>query len=144
MRINGSFERTPSGVLLPVLSASVRRADGGWASCDFLLDTGAERTVFCFEDFDKLGIEGTQTSGFFIQGIGGRAGSRDLDTQIRLLRTDGQFAPLNGPFMACTDPAAADMSVLGRDLLYHFAVLMDRSRDVVCLLHGVGTYQLTA
>ncbi|MBI2808427.1 MAG: hypothetical protein HYX68_25860 [Planctomycetes bacterium] len=49
-------------------------------------------------------------------------------------RSDGTSVSLHGEFAAFTDPAALDMSVLGRDITNLFAAIVDRPRDVVCLL----------
>jgi len=41
-----------------------------------------------------------------------------------------------------TDPASLDMSVLGRDILNLFAVIVDRPQDVVCLLTQDHVYEI--
>jgi hypothetical protein len=142
MRINGYWGRFPDGHTLPMFPIKVLRADGAWEELQFFLDTGAVRTVLCFEDFDRLGIEGAVADDLQFQGIGGRTPGRTLDTKFQFTRTDGLTVIQNGPFAALTDPRASDVSILGRDILYNFALLMDRPNKVLCLMHGAGEYQL--
>jgi hypothetical protein len=142
MRINGYWARTTSGHTLPMFTIGVLRADGRWEDIRFFLDTGAERTVLCFDDFDLLGIEGTPADDLEFEGIGGRTPGRTLNTKFQFARTDGQTVVMNGPFAALSEPAASDLSILGRDILYNFALVMDRQSGVLCLLHGAGEYQL--
>jgi hypothetical protein len=42
---------------------------------------------------------------------------------------------IEGTIAAFTDPSTLDMSVLGRDIMmYHFALIVERQQEVVCLL----------
>ena len=41
---------------------------------------------------------------------------------------------MRGEFAAFTDPAATDLSILGRDILNHFDVILSRRRNEVLLL----------
>ena len=43
---------------------------------------------------------------------------------------------------AFTDPAAADLSILGRDVLDHFDVIVSRRRNEVLLLATNHRYQI--
>ena len=43
---------------------------------------------------------------------------------------------------ACTQHEALDMSVLGRDLLEMFAVIVDRRADVVAIIGGQHRYTI--
>lgn len=142
MRINGFWERLPDSSTLPMFEIKVLRADGVWEACQFLLDTGAASTVLSFEDFDRLGIEGSPADDLVFEGIGGRTAGRKIDTKFQFTRSDGLTVILNGPFAALSDPTASDVSILGRDILYNFALLMDRSSQILCLLHGAGAYTI--
>jgi hypothetical protein len=56
---------------------------------------------------------------------------------------DGVVRPLiRGEYAACTQQDMLDMSVLGRDILDLFAVIVDRPQDVVCLIGGHHTYRI--
>jgi hypothetical protein len=108
---------------------------------DFLLDTGADRTVICAIDFEKLRLPSVRPVDQ-IGGVGGIADSVDVTTQIGLRRDDGQWITLRGTYAACLQRDALDMSVLGRDVLNMFAVIVDRGADHVMLLHGAHTYAI--
>jgi hypothetical protein len=57
-----------------------------------------------------------------------------VTTQIHFFRETGATVSFDGQFAAFTDPKALDMSVLGRDITNLFAVLVDRSQDVVSMV----------
>src|SRR5262249_58502726 len=69
-----------------------------------------------------------------LAGVGGATPTVTLDIQIQFACYPASTALFRGQFPACTDLASLDMSVLGRDILNLFAVIVDRPRDVVCLL----------
>jgi hypothetical protein len=98
-----------------------------------LIDTGADRTVLCQALWDELGLPAMETGGV-LGGIGGTTGIVTVDTVLRLPESSGGRVDFRGRFRAFTDPTALESSVLGRDLLNHFAALIDRPRDRVCLL----------
>ena len=50
------------------------------------------------------------------------------------MRDDGVPIAVSGAFTAFTDPAATDMSVLGRDVLNNFDVILSWRRKEVLLL----------
>ncbi len=138
MRINGSWENGNDGVPRPAIRAQVQDAAGGWVEMWFLLDTGADRTVFSADLLTKLRIPGRPA----VENLGGVGGSTPtvfLTTTLRLFATSG---PVNirAEFAAFTDQAALDQSVLGRDVLNVFTVVVDRPRSAVCLLHGAEVY----
>jgi len=57
-----------------------------------------------------------------------------FSARIELTQVSGRPASFNGSFAAVNDPTALDMSVLGRDILDFFAVIVDRPGEAVCLL----------
>jgi predicted aspartyl protease len=139
MRIDGKWLTCDDGIVRPVMLAEVRAHNGSWVECRMLLDVGADRTVLSCDVFRELGIN-SATATQSLEGVGGRAESVIVATQIRVQRENGSTILLNGPFAAFTDPAALDMSVLGRDVTNHFAVIVDRPQDVVCLIGGNHRY----
>src|SRR5262249_52431383 len=72
-----------------------------------------------------------------IGGVGGLVASVVVNTVIQLFREHGGEVTFRGQFAAVTDPEALDISVLGRDVMGLFAVVVDQPGRVVCLVgHG--------
>ena len=139
MRIDGKWLLCDDGVLRPVIQAEARNAQGAWTEFRMLLDVGADRTVLSADVLRELGCQAfgaTQQ----LEGVGGKAESVIIATQIRLSRENRTPVDFTGRFAAFTDPAALDMSVLGRDITNFFAAIIDRPQDVVCLLGGNHAY----
>ena len=65
---------------------------------------------------------------------GGLAPSVWVQTSLRLQRDDGGTVTFKSHFVGFTALAALDMSLLGRDVLNFFAVIVDQPHNVVCLL----------
>ena len=61
-------------------------------------------------------------------------------TEIRLTRDDVEKAVCRGGYAACTDQEALDRSVLGRDILEMFAVIVERHAGVVVIVGGQHHY----
>ncbi len=78
-----------------------------------------------------------------IGGIGGTTDCVAVTTQLRFTRADLVRVLLRGAYLACTDPRSLDMSVLGRDVLEMFAVIVDYAGDTVSLLGGQHKYSIT-
>src|SRR5712692_3111954 len=110
MRIEGAWRICDDGVIRPVIEGAVRACDGTWVTATFLADCAADRTVLCGEVLDMLGLQ-TATSSVQLEGVGGRADSVEIATQIRLRNQVAAPIVFNGQFAAFTDPAALDMSV---------------------------------
>lgn len=142
MRFDGEWLLCDDGVVRPVLRCEVLAADDSWCAAELLIDTGADRTVLSANIFETLQFEG-HGSESRIGGIGGTADAVAVKTQIRLTRADGVKVLFRGAYLACTDPRSLDMSVLGRDILEMFAVIVDYASDTVCLLGGQHHYQIT-
>ena len=133
MRIDGEWYECDDQVLRPIVRGEVFSADGSWEPVLFLVDTGADCTVFSAAILDVLGFELGATRAR-LGGIGGIAESVDVATRIRLARDDGGNAVFRGRYAAFTQLEALDMSVLGRDIMQMFAVIVDRPDDVVSLV----------
>ncbi len=124
-----------------MLRGEVLKKNGEWWDAEFLIDTGAERTVFSADVYRVLGDESPEAQEA-IAGIGGVISVPVVSTQIRLTRDDGGKVVFKGRYAACLAPEALDLSVLGRDILSLFAVIVDRPADVVCLLGGQHSYRI--
>jgi hypothetical protein len=67
-----------------------------------------------------------------ISGLGGPAPSVLVQTQIRFQGPEGK-ATLSGEFAAVTELEPLEMSLLGRDILDLFSLLVDRPNNLVVL-----------
>ena len=132
MRINGTWTQCDDGVIRPLIAVRVAAANGEWVPAEFLIDTGADRTVFSAAILNQLGLPRLGTTEH-LGGPGGTANSALVETQISVLNEAGA---------AVTDTTALDISVLGRDILDLFAVIVDRARNVVCLRSQRHTYAI--
>jgi hypothetical protein len=139
MRINGEWFTCDDGVVRPVIVGEVQAADGSWIETPLLVDTGADCTAFSSKVFALLNISPDEAQAQ-LGGIGGAAVSVIVETQLQLLYDDGRAGFFKGRFAAFTSLDAADMSVLGRDILGLFAVIVDQPGDVVCLIGQLHRY----
>jgi hypothetical protein len=101
----------------------------------FLVDTGADRTVLAPRDAEKLDIDLSRfRPGLPSVGVGGRIATRSTEA-IFVLGSTGRLLDL-----ALLEPAAdgdaisALPSILGRDILSRFALLIEDRTDRVLLL----------
>ena len=65
-----------------------------------------------------------------------------INTLLQFTCTDGTAARVRGELAAFTDPAATDLSILGRDVLSNFDVILSRRRKEVLLLAPNHQYQV--
>src|SRR5262249_30586305 len=141
MRIDGQWLLCDDGVMRPVISGEILAANGSWEQSEFLVDTGADRTVFSAATLVKLGLQPlVMQEG--ISGVGGLADAVIVETQIQLTRADAGNVVFRGQYAAVTELEALDISVLGRDIIGLFAVIVDRLQDVVCLLRQRHRYRI--
>ena len=141
MRIDGQWYLCDDGLVRPIMRGEIRSGDGSWFKVPFLVDSGADRTVFSADVLADLRLLHL-TSSYQLSGVGGQVKSVVVNTQIRMEQDEGSKAVFTGEYAGFTDPAALDMSVLGRDLLNLFALVIDRQRDVVCLLGQSHSYRI--
>lgn len=144
MRLNGEWLANRAGVLLPTITIAVRAADGSWRKSPFLVDTGAEATVLRYDLLYSLQLEPVPDDGSFLTGVGGESSSVRVATALRFERDDGVPVVFNGTYYGFTDPIALDLSVLGRDVLGHFAAVVDRPGLAVALVAGQHRYQIVS
>jgi hypothetical protein len=130
-------------VTRPTVAGEVLGADGKPCGEFFLIDSGADRTVFSAHLLRKLQFTGNhQPPGFALVGVSGPAASVLLTTVIEFIRDDGGPVWVRGTFAAFTDPNAVEMSVLGRDVLNNFDLIVSRPRNEVLLLAPNHHYQV--
>ncbi len=141
MRFSGEWLQCDDGFIRPVIRAEILTRGGHWRAFELLVDTGADRTVISANVLDALDVATTAPQDR-IGGIGGLIDSVLINTQIRLSRDDGQKTVFRGEYAACTDVETLDMSVLGRDILQMFALIVDRRSDVVIIIGGQHSYTI--
>ena len=80
--------------------------------------------------------------GSSLSGLGGGTASMRVATTLRIDRDDGVPVHFHGVFHGLTDPTELDMSILGRDILRHFALIVDRPGLVVTFVAGQHGYRI--
>jgi len=107
---------------------------GFWVPAPFLVDTGADRTVFSAPVLAVLALQPT-LSLERLGGVGGIVIPVAVETQIRFRHEAGRgMVVFRGQYAAVTEREALDMSVLGRDIISLFALIVDQPGSVICLL----------
>jgi len=142
MRIDGEWYECDDGVVRPVIRAEVLSAAGFWEPAFLLVDTGADRTVFTAGLRELIGIPGTKSDSR-VGGVGGLQDAIEIAVQMRLTSDDGRKPIFRGSFAALTRDEALDMSVLGRDVLDLFAVIVDRPGDTIALVGQQHRYSIS-
>jgi hypothetical protein len=133
MLFQGRWSVCEDGVTRPLFRALAETADGAWEPVDFLVDTGADRTTFIAPVALQLGLSAVGSRDQ-LTGLGGTTPSVQVSTSLRFRAESGQYIRFVSHFMALTDPKVMDMSVLGRDILNVFTLIVDHQQQRVCLL----------
>jgi hypothetical protein len=143
MQITGEWLVCDDAVTRPVVRARVVGTDGKPADDSFLVDSGADRTVFSAGLLKRLQLSTTPPpTGLTLVGIGGASAFVSVTAALAFRRDDGGLARVRGEFAAVTDPMATDLSVLGRDVLDNFDVILSRRRDEIVLLASSHQYHV--
>lgn len=125
-----------------MIRAEVRAGDQSWLKVDFLVDTGADRTVLSGEILEVLELDAAEAEQQ-LSGVGGQAHTVTVATTIRFNYGENLKAPFHGTFSAFTQYESLEMSVLGRDIMDYFALIVDREGDNVCLVRRPHTYTVS-
>src|SRR5258705_11916082 len=141
MRINGLWYVGDDGIKRPVIRGEVLTSNGLWIKAPFLVDTGADLTVFSAAILADLHLQALVFQNR-LGGVGGMTDSVAVETQIRFSSQTGIKVTFRGQYAAITELSALDISVLGRDILSLFAVLVDQPGDVVSLLGQRHRYMI--
>jgi hypothetical protein len=135
MRIVGEWLLADDGVTRPVVEADVQAAEGDLLRERFLVDSGADRTVFSESLLSKRGFPASPApANLVLEGVGGESGFVVVRTVIVLPCDDGRVANMRGEFAAFTDPTSAELSILGREVLNNFDLILSYPRKEVLLL----------
>src|SRR5438128_10669027 len=124
MRIAGKWHRCEDGTIRPVVDITVSSAGNGGALEVFLIDSCSDCTVLSAHLIQKTGMTGRPApSGISLKGISGSGTYVVVGAVLEFVSSDSGPARVRGEMAAFTDPAATDMSILGRDVLDHFDVI---------------------
>jgi hypothetical protein len=133
MQINGEWLLCDDGVVRPVIRGEILTNERLWQPAEFLVDTGADRTVFSAATLSKLGLQPIVVQER-LGGLGGLIDAVVVATQIQLTRETGSKVVFRSQYAAVTAVEALDICVLGRDITGLFTVLVDQPGNLVCLL----------
>ncbi len=133
MQISGEWYLCDDGIVRPVIRGEIQADGEDWQPAFFLVDTGADRTVLSAAVLAILRLQPV-ASHDRLSGVGGQANAVLIETRIRFSREAEGKVTFRGQYAAVTELESLDMSVIGRDILDSFAVIVDRPHDVVCLL----------
>lgn len=143
MVIVGEWQLRDDGAVRPTVRAQVLGGDHSQGLENFLIDSGADRTVLSAFLLNRLQLPmGAAPSGFTLSGIGGSSQFVLVTTMLEFMRNDGGAVRVRGEFAAFTDPAATDLSVLGRDVLDNFDVIFSRRRNEILFLAPRHQYRV--
>ena len=143
MRIVGEWHLCDDGVTRPIVRAKVLGKSGILIVDDWLIDTGADRTVLSASLLARLGLPiRTAQPDVTLSGIGGASAFVLITTVVALVRDDGGPARIGGEFAGFIDPTATDLSVLGRDVLDHFDLILSRRQNEIFLLSPRQQYRV--
>jgi hypothetical protein len=143
MRIVGEWHVGDDGTTRPTVVASVQAADGSLLGERFLIDTGADRTVLSADLLARTALSAA-SAGTTLAGVGGTQGHVIVRTALEIARDDGGTAIVRGEYAAFTDLAATDLSILGRDVLDLFDLIVSRPRNEILLLAGNHQFRVEA
>lgn len=143
MLIVGEWQLFDDGLTRPTVRAKVLGSEGRLIGDDFLIDTGADRSVFSAALMAQLRLPTTQASpSFTLSGVGGTSDFLLVTTVVEFTRDDSGLVRVRGEFAGFTDPAATDLSILGRDVLDHFDLIISRRCNEIVLLAPRHRYHI--
>jgi hypothetical protein len=142
MRINGYWQPAIDNpqMLRPVIEAKIITPNDVHTTW-LMIDTGADRTVLGSAFADAL-RDYQQTDDQMLLSAGGVIRSYTADLQIVLPDVEGRGIRFNLQGVVLTDPYQANTHLLGRDILDYFAIICDRTANLVTLLRAPHTYQI--
>ena len=142
MILHGRYENE-AGILRPYISGFVYSSRRVWLEYAFLVDSGADVTFLHYGSLDELAID---TSNLEVYDDVGGVGGKDvpyIKFSSKLQFISGEDVKVfKGDINIFLDPHATDVPLLGRDVLDHFAVLLDCRRSQVLLLDEMAKYRV--
>ncbi len=144
MRIVGRWFTCDDGMNRPIVETTILSATGQPVFERFLVDSCADCTVLSADVLQRLQLTGqTPQAGLSLKGISGAGNYVVVNPDVEFLHADGGPARIRGTMAAFTDPTATDLSILGRDVLDHFDVIISRRRNEVLLLADNHQYHVS-
>lgn len=145
MVITGQWVSGDDGVIRPIVHAIAIGSGDRPFDDRFLIDSGADRTVFSTSLLFRLGLPSTALPpDNAIVGIGGTTECALIRSVVEFTRADGGIARVRGEFVAFLNAAESEYSVLGRDILDHFDLILSRRRNEVLLLGLEHAYSVSS
>jgi Aspartyl protease len=142
MLVRGEWQLRDDGVMRPIVRARVGGYDNPVPE-NFLIDSGADRTVLSMVLVTRLQLPARSVPpGSTLSGIGGTSAFVLVTTVVEFLRDDGGLVRVRGEFAGFIDPTATDLSILGRDVLDHFDLVLSRRRREIFLLAPRHQYRI--
>ena len=143
MLIAGKWQVGDDGVLRPLVRAAVSGMDGRLVADDVLIDSGADRTVLSAALLARLSLPTRSTpSGSTLSGSGGGCAFVLVTSAVEFVHEDGGAVRVRGEFAGFTEPTATDLSILGRDVLDNFDLIISWRRSEVLLLAPRHYYRI--
>ena len=139
MLLRGTWLECDDGEARPVLRGAIQTAAGDWVETPFLIDTGADQTVFSAAILAALGLP-TEETPYRLLGVGGASGSVLVRGAIHFTNETGTKILFRGQFAAFTTLEAIDMCLLGRDIAKLFTIVVDQPGNTVCLIREPHRY----
>jgi hypothetical protein len=136
------WSSTDSARIFPAIDAEFENPFGLRQKFSFLIDTGADATILNWEVLLFSDVDLDSLPRLNVSGVGGLVEVLVVNTQFWLRRENNARINFPGSFRAFPDPNDLETSILGRDVLNHFAVIVDRPGDNVSLLHGNHHYTI--
>lgn len=123
-----------------MVSLELLKVDSNWVEALFLIDSGADRTVLSKNAAARLGLP-LLPNPVQLEGVGGMIEVLSVETQLRLTDRRGSRGVFHNRFSVFTDDNL-EMSVLGRDVMDRFVLILDRKQELVALLTAPDTFEI--
>ena len=143
MQFAGEWYVCDDEAIRPTILIEIVGPDGRSQVERFLIDSGADRTVFRTSLARRLRLNVVSSpASLTLAGIGGNSAFESVEASLELTADDRRVARVRGEYAAFIDAAAANMSILGRDVLDNFDLFLSRRRNEVMLLAPRHQYQV--
>ena len=136
MRINGTWHTCDDAELRPVVLGAMIAADGRWLSVPFWWTPAQTGRYFLQRHIGAWDSSAWTPLEIWAESVAWRE-PYALPRPFALCAKTAATRRFAVTFPASVEPEVLDMSVLGRDIMDMFAVIVDRRSDVVALL-GTG------
>ena len=110
MLINGNWMTEGDGITRPFVEIRLVASDGSVHSAQFLIDTGADRTVFTATLLDLLQPPLTPATEEAFAGVGGFTEYLVFDSVLEFATSSGTLLRVRGQFAGFVDPRAMDVA----------------------------------